>query len=99
MTTAALEPRYSPEVARRTADAYARMARTRFAPRFAKSADLGLTPSEFAVLRRLDTPQKIQSFVHYDLRQNFEPHGDTCRPVREVLRERRAPGVGVPGHG
>ena len=27
MTTAALEPRYSPEVARRTADAYARMAR------------------------------------------------------------------------
>ena len=58
--------------------------------RFARPSDLGLTPSDFAVLRRLDTPQKIQSFVHYDLRQNFELDGQTCRPVREVLRTRRA---------
>jgi len=62
----------------------------RFARRFAKCADLGLTPAEFAVLRRLDTPQKIQAFVHYDLKQNFELGGQTCRTVREVLRARRA---------
>jgi hypothetical protein len=57
--------------------------------RFAKAADLGLTAREFAVLRRLDTPQKIQAFLH-QLRQNFELDGQSCRPVREVLRNRRA---------
>jgi hypothetical protein len=57
--------------------------------RTARRADLGLTPAEFAVLRRLDTPRKIQAFL-YDLKQNFEPHGDTCNSVREVLRARRA---------
>ena len=57
--------------------------------RFARREDLGLTRAEFAVLRRLDTPRKIQAFL-YGLRQNFEPGGDTCRSVREVLRTRRA---------
>jgi hypothetical protein len=57
--------------------------------RFARASDLGLTVREFAVLRRLDTPQKIQAFVH-GLRQNFELDGQTCRSVREVLRTRRA---------
>ena len=57
--------------------------------RFARASDLGLTGKEFAVLRRLDTPQKIQSFVH-DLRQNFELDGQSCRPVRHVLHTRRA---------
>ena len=57
--------------------------------RFARTQDLGLARSEFAVLRRLDTPQKIQRFL-YQLGQNFELDGDTCRPVREVLRARRA---------
>ena len=57
--------------------------------RYARREDLGLTPAEFAVLERLDTPQKIQAFVH-TLKQNFEVHGETCRPVRAVLRERRA---------
>jgi len=57
--------------------------------RFARASDLGLTAREFAVLRRLDTPQKIQAFVH-GLRQNFELDGQTCRSVREVLRSRRA---------
>jgi hypothetical protein len=51
--------------------------------------DLGLTPAEFSLLRRLDTPQKIQAFVH-ELKQNFEIHGETCRPVRMVLRAREA---------
>lgn len=57
--------------------------------RFARREDLGLTKAEFAVLRRLDTPRKIQDFL-YHLRQNFEPEGDTCRSVRVVLRSRRA---------
>lgn len=58
-------------------------------PRFARLEHLGLTPAEFAILRRLDTPQKIQKFV-YSLGQNFEVDGETCRTVRETLRVRRA---------
>lgn len=50
---------------------------------------LGLSRGEFAVLRRLDSPEKIQSFI-YGLRQNFEPDGDSCNSVRVVLRNRRA---------
>jgi hypothetical protein len=57
--------------------------------RFARREDLGLTPAEFAVLRRLDTPQKIQSFL-FHLGQNFETAGETCGTVRDVLRTRRA---------
>jgi hypothetical protein len=57
--------------------------------RYARREDLGLRPAEFAVLQRLDTPQKIQAFL-YELRQNFELGGDTCRPVRHVLRNRAA---------
>jgi hypothetical protein len=52
--------------------------------RFARREDLGLTPGEFARLARLDTPQKIQAYL-YELKQNFEVGGDTCRPVRHVL--------------
>ena len=59
------------------------------AKRFARREDLGLTPAEFAVLRRLDSPQKIQQFL-FGLPQNFEPGGDTCHSVRKVLRTRRA---------
>jgi len=57
--------------------------------KFARREELGLTRAEFAVLRRLDSPQKIQQFL-FGLRQNFEPDGDTCHPVRTVLRTRRA---------
>jgi hypothetical protein len=57
--------------------------------RHARREDLGLTRAEFAVLRRLDSPLKIQRFLN-ELKQNFEPGGDTCRPVREVLRTRSA---------
>ena len=52
--------------------------------RFARREDLGLTKAEFAVLRRLDSPQKIQAYL-YKLGQTFEPDGDTCRPVRAEL--------------
>ena len=57
--------------------------------RFARREDLGLTQAEFALLRRLDTPRRIQEFV-YGLEQNFELGGETCLTVREVLRTRRA---------
>jgi len=57
--------------------------------RFARREDLGLTATEFAELRRLDTPQKIQAYL-YGLGQNFEVSGETCKTVREVLRTRNA---------
>jgi len=57
--------------------------------RFARPADLGLSRAHYAVLRRLDTPRKIQAFL-IGLKQNFELDGDTCRPVGEVLRSGRA---------
>lgn len=50
---------------------------------------LGLTRAEYAMLRRLRTPEKIQQFL-YRLKQNFEPDGETCHSVRVVLRKRRA---------
>jgi hypothetical protein len=57
--------------------------------RFASRGDLGLTSAEFAVLRRLDSPQKIQQFLH-GLQINWELEGDTCATVRTVLRTRQA---------
>ena len=50
---------------------------------------LGLSKGEYATLRRLRTPEKIQDFLHR-LQQNFERNGETCHSVRVVLRERRA---------
>ena len=57
--------------------------------RFARREDLGLSKAEFAVLRRLRTPQKIQDFLS-SLPANFEIGGQTCLSVREVLKQRRA---------
>ena len=57
--------------------------------RFARESDFGLGQQDYALLRRLDTPQKIQIFL-LDLKQNFELDGETCRPVAEVLRTGRA---------
>jgi hypothetical protein len=57
--------------------------------RFARREDLGLGAAEYALLARLDTPQKIQRFL-YGMAQNFELEGDTCRPVAAVLRTRSA---------
>jgi hypothetical protein len=59
------------------------------AKRKASREMLGLGRAEFATLRRLRTPQKIQQFL-YGLKQNFERKGETCNSVRTVLRERRA---------
>jgi len=51
--------------------------------------DLGLTKGEFAELRRLNTPEKIQTYLDA-IPHNFEIGGETCLSVREVLRQRRA---------
>ena len=57
--------------------------------RVARRDHLGLTKAEFALLRRLDTPRKIQEFV-LGLGQNFEERGETCYSVRQVLDMRKA---------
>jgi hypothetical protein len=57
--------------------------------RVARREDLGLTRAEFAILRRLDTPQKIQAFL-VATPANHEIGGETILSVREVLRQRRA---------
>ncbi len=57
--------------------------------RYARREDLGLGRGEFALLRRLATPQKIQAFLN-DLPINHELEGETLFSVRGVLRHRRA---------
>jgi len=57
--------------------------------RRARRDELGLSKAEFATLRRLSTPDKIQDFLNA-LPQNFEPDGQTCLSVRSVLEQRRA---------
>lgn len=57
--------------------------------RAARAQDLGLGPGEYAILRRLTTPQKIQAFLNA-IPCNHELDGETVLSVREVLRQRRA---------
>ena len=59
------------------------------ARRFARREDLGLTVAEFATLRRLGSPEKIQAFLNA-IPCNHEIGGETVLSVREVLRQRRA---------
>lgn len=49
----------------------------------------GLTDDEYAVLRALDTPARIQDFLD-GLAINFEKRGETCMSPRRVLRTGRA---------
>jgi hypothetical protein len=57
--------------------------------RAARPSDLGLAPREFAILKRLSTPAKIQAFLN-TIPINHEIGGETVLSVREVLRQRRA---------
>ncbi len=57
--------------------------------RYARREDLGLASGQFALLRRLTTPQKIQGFLN-ELPINHELEGETLFSVRAVLRHRRA---------
>lgn len=49
----------------------------------------GLTRAETRVLRGLSTPAKVQRYLD-DLTYNVEPHGDTVRSPRRVMRDRTA---------
>lgn len=53
------------------------------------NANVGLTDKELLILKKLDTPEKIQHFLSA-IPQNFEKDGDSCMSVREVLRTNRA---------
>lgn len=46
---------------------------------------LGLNEKELEVLKRLDSPKKIQDFLN-SLEINFEESGDTCMSPRKVLK-------------
>ena len=50
----------------------------------------GFGRDELAILGRLKTPEKIQSFLDSEIGYNKEPHGATCRSPRRVLRDRLA---------
>jgi len=50
---------------------------------------LGLTRAEFAILGRLDAPERIQLFLNA-IPANHEIGGETILSVRQVLRQRRA---------
>ncbi|MBP9869759.1 hypothetical protein KBC59_04355 [Patescibacteria group bacterium] len=49
----------------------------------------GLTTEETRILKKLNTPRKIQDFLE-TIPINHEPEGDTCLSPRRVLREKRA---------
>lgn len=51
--------------------------------------ELGLTAAERSLLRRQSSPRKLQSFINA-IPINFEPDGDSCFTVRQVLAHRRA---------
>ncbi len=48
-----------------------------------------LTREEIAILKRLNTPAKIQDYLE-TLRPNFEEKGETCMSPRRVMREKKA---------
>ena len=48
------------------------------------------TRAELALLRKLNTPHKIQRFLDEELGYNTERDGETCRSPRRVMRDRVA---------
>lgn len=48
----------------------------------------GLNYNEISILKKLNTPSKIQDFLN-ELDMNFEEDGDTCMSPKRVLRERK----------
>ena len=54
-----------------------------------KSKDFGLTPLEIKIFEKLNTPVKIQDFIH-KIPINFEKKGETLLSPREVLRQKKA---------
>lgn len=56
---------------------------------FFKKEDFGFNKEELSVLRKLNTPQKIQDFLN-SLKINFEENGETCMSPRMVLKTGKA---------
>ena len=46
-----------------------------------------LTQEELSILKRLNTPEKIQRYIDEDISYNKEKDGETCRSPRRVLRD------------
>ena len=59
------------------------------AERYASRTELGVTAQEYAILRQLNRPAKIQTFLDA-IPANREIGGETILSVREVLRQRCA---------
>jgi hypothetical protein len=57
--------------------------------RFARPGDLGLPRGDFAILARLRSPERIQSFLNR-VSVNHEIGGETVLSVQQVLMQRRA---------
>jgi hypothetical protein len=57
--------------------------------RYANHRDLGVTAEEYAILRQLNRPAKVQRYLDA-VPINSEIGGETILSVREVLRQRRA---------
>jgi hypothetical protein len=57
--------------------------------RFARPEDIGLSRGDFAILARLRSPQRIQSFLNR-VSVNHEVGGETTLSVQQVLLQRRA---------
>jgi len=52
--------------------------------------NFGLDSKELSILRRLNSPAKIQDFLENELAYNLEKHGETCYSPKLVLRYGRA---------
>src|SRR5437879_8442679 len=57
--------------------------------KFRKELHALLTPAETRLFTRLDSPQKIQTFIDR-LPANFEPDGDTLMSPRRMMKARVA---------
>jgi hypothetical protein len=53
------------------------------------SPPIAFTPAERRLIQRLRTPEAVQRYLNR-LPYNTEPHGDTLRGFREVVRRRKA---------
>ena len=56
---------------------------------FNKKEDFGFNKEELSILKKLNTPVKIQNFLN-TLKINFEENGDTCMSPRQVLKAKKA---------
>jgi hypothetical protein len=53
------------------------------------SPPFGLTPKEYRLLKKLNTPERIQDYLN-GLAINFEKQGETCLSPRRVMAHRKA---------